>query len=1193
MVAGPDPGWCLAVDREPRSVGRDPACDLTLVDPRLSRRHLEVRSRRGVVEVRDLGSANGTRVRRARRSVLRRGRSGWASPGRPLGARWRTVTLGSDVLLGGSVIRVRLRPGLDPAGGRPAWRRVGARARLPGGPGAAGPGLAPAGTAPASAPAPRPGTRSTRWAASLLLAVSSLPLLLASGASGGRLALFAAVPVLLALAGSAVGRAPRASTPRPADPAAVLVAAAAGGGLTIDGTDRPADGGTGSWLVSTAGDGVLDPFAEGPVALVGEPAATEAAARWLVCQLAVAHPPSALRIDLPPPPSWWWAQELPHAAGIHGRTSGAPDRPTAAGDRQGPRTLVVEAGGRSRPSRGESPAHHAAGSATALVALVRTVADVPVRCRRVIEVSPQDHQVSADWAWHVVTSLALHATTTGTAMLPSDVAITPMLADPFLAWAKDDGRLAAAFTHDGDGPLEVDLAREGPHALVAGTTGSGKSELLLCWVLALACRYPPSALTIVAIDYKGGATFGPLAGLPHLAGVLTDLDGAGTARALAGLQAELERRERRLAAAGARDLPAYRRAVAASKGLRTRRGVDGEDDGDREPLAPLGRLLVVVDEFRVLAEEHPDLMAGLVRTAAQGRSLGIHLVLATQRPAGALSADLRANLTVSLCLRVLTPADSHDVIGSGDAAALPPVPGRAILHGGHRRAASAGPPGAVTVQAAWSGPEDAVRQAVQRAAAAADRSGERSAEPLWAPPLPARAVASSAVELTTTGASDSLPIMLVDRPAERRPAEWAWVPGLAPLLLAGSPGTGRTTALQTVAAAALGRGWAVHVAHGGEPAAWAAVHGLRDHPGLGTMVGADDPRRLVRLLDLLQDSRGPAILCVDDVDAVAAACDRMSGPAGTERLGRLLRDGRARGLGVAVAGPLAVLGSRWAEVARHRIVLGPLDSGQAALAGVPRAVVLDRPVAGRAVLIGDGPPVHAQVLLPAARLPAAHPPREDRAAPRLRVLPLHPCAEDVRGQQEPAAHDARAAPRGLDAVPLGLGDDHAGVILLELPAGARVVVAGPPESGRTSALRWIGESLQQRGRRHVGVAPGMPGTDAGSDATVLVDDADLLGQEDADAVVRCWRDHPGAVVVAARSAWLATGYGALVGLLRGARTVLLLGPLRGGCAHLSGADVLSHADPAAPRHPGRGVLVGPRRCVPIQLPAPPAPVLSR
>ncbi|MFN0281862.1 MAG: FtsK/SpoIIIE domain-containing protein, partial [Kineosporiaceae bacterium] len=254
------------------------------------------------------------------------------------------------------------------------------------------------------------------------------------------------------------------------------------------------------------------------------------------------------------------------------------------------------------------------------------------------------------------------------------------------------------------GPWVVDLRRDGPHALVAGTTGAGKSELLRTLVASLAVEHPPHELNVLLVDYKGGTAFAGLAGLPQVCGLLTDLDAHLARRALASLHAELRRRERLLRAAGVGDLDGYDRLG---------------------PRTALPRLVVVVDEFRVLAEELPELLDGLVRVAALGRSLGVHLVLATQRPAGVVSADMRANLNLRLALRVRDRADSDDVVEAPDAARLPADrPGRALLRVG------GGP--LVTVQSALvsGGPARAPgRPRVTRLRDSADRSAGPTVRP--------------------------------------------------------------------------------------------------------------------------------------------------------------------------------------------------------------------------------------------------------------------------------------------------------------------------------------------------------------------------------------------------------------------------------------------------------------------------------
>src|SRR5690606_37056086 len=159
-------------------------------------------------------------------------------------------------------------------------------------------------------------------------------------------------------------------------------------------------------------------------------------------------------------------------------------------------------------------------------------------------------------------------------------------------------------------------------------------ELLQALLLGLALTRSPADLALVLVDFKGGASLGPCPGLPHVVGRVTDLDPGLAARALAGVRAELRRRARVLADHGAPDVDAL-------------------------PSGTLPRLVVVFDEFRAPTDDLPELLPGLLRTAAQGRSLGVHLVLATQRPGGAVGPDLRANVGARVALRVTDPAESR------------------------------------------------------------------------------------------------------------------------------------------------------------------------------------------------------------------------------------------------------------------------------------------------------------------------------------------------------------------------------------------------------------------------------------------------------------------------------------------------------------------------------------------------------
>lgn len=212
----------------------------------------------------------------------------------------------------------------------------------------------------------------------------------------------------------------------------------------------------------------------------------------------------------------------------------------------------------------------------------------------------------------------------------------------------------------------LSLGDEHPHMLIAGTTGCGKSEVLRTLVAALACRYSPERLEFLFVDFKGGAALSPLTGLPHRSTLLTDLAPEDVRRALEFLRSELRRRERLLAGLGLSDFQSLLTTTPASRELEFR------------------ELVVVVDEVKMLADAFSTAGDELAKIATVGRSLGIHLVLATQRPQGAVPADVRANITQAMCLRVRTEQDSADIIGAVVAAGISSTtPGRAFIDSGH------------------------------------------------------------------------------------------------------------------------------------------------------------------------------------------------------------------------------------------------------------------------------------------------------------------------------------------------------------------------------------------------------------------------------------------------------------------------------------------------------------------------------
>lgn len=270
------------------------------------------------------------------------------------------------------------------------------------------------------------------------------------------------------------------------------------------------------------------------------------------------------------------------------------------------------------------------------------------------------------------------ADATGRRDLPRQVRLTDLLniADirayqPDLLWNIDPNKSwhpVPVGLVDAAHPLIINLneGAHGAHGMIAGTTGSGKSQLLLTFLMALAVRHSPDRLNLMLIDFKGGATFRDLADLPHTVGVVTDLHGYMTERALLAINSELDRRKSALAACRVADIHEYR-AKASANGAN---------------LAPIPNLMIVIDEFDEMARDYPDLVLEFVRVAKQGRSLGVHMLFATQQPAS-IKEGMLLNLAYNIALRVTSPNDSRAVVGLPDAAYLATdTPGRGIFRAG-------------------------------------------------------------------------------------------------------------------------------------------------------------------------------------------------------------------------------------------------------------------------------------------------------------------------------------------------------------------------------------------------------------------------------------------------------------------------------------------------------------------------------
>ena len=415
------------------------------------------------------------------------------------------------------------------------------------------------------------------------------------------------------------------------------------------------------------------------------------------------------------------------------------------------------------------------------------------------------------------------------------------------AWGRRPARddLCAPIGTSADGTLvtldvkEAAHGGSGPHGLVVGATGSGKSELLRTLLTALAIGHPPENLAFLLADFKGGATFAPLAGLPHVAGVVTNLDADAALidRFRDALGGEVLARQELFAAAGVSSLQDYA-AVA----------------GDQTELRPLPRLLVVVDEFSEMLLARPDLTELFATIGRLGRSIGVFLLLATQRLDTGRLRGLESHLSYRICLRTFSESESREAIGGAEAFRLPMEPGWAYLVTGgrpprlfraatvsrpHRAAAEVPPPTASPVvlpfcadndlaariselsrsdrlgQApghdrpveAGEGPRsssvlDAAVRRIQEVAA--DLPSGRPVRPIWLPPLPARLFLGSVLEAATSRTTESsdeagikVPIGLIDRPERQRQEVLVWdtAQGNGNLLIVGAGRAGKSTAL--------------------------------------------------------------------------------------------------------------------------------------------------------------------------------------------------------------------------------------------------------------------------------------------------------------------------------------------------------------------------------------------------------------
>ena len=587
-------------------------------------------------------------------------------------------------------------------------------------------------------------------------------------------------------------------------------------------------------------------------------------------------------------------------------------------------------------------------------------------------------------------------------------------------WKRDQGyALRGPIGHTETGPLMLDLVEHGPHGLIGGTSGAGKSELVMSLVAGLIAENPPDRVNFLFIDYKGGASSDLFRPAPHTVGYVTNLDGLLAMRALTSLRAELNRR----------------------MNLLQGRAKDLAEMIERHPDEAPPSLVIVVDEFATLVKEIPDFVAGMVDVAQRGRSLGIHLLLATQRPSGAVNDNIKANTNLRIALRMLDGSDSTSVIGSADAAAIPtPLRGRgyARLGAGELVAfqsawsgapllAESGPPpvgvgpfepGRSTagdgIVAAGVGPGSAPSQTggadtgrtqidalLESVVEAAGMLGLERGRAPWLEVLPsvipldqvrARSIPSTANDAVTPGTR--VVLGMVDDPEAQ--AQYPAVVDLARtggLLVSGSGGSGKSTALITAAVSAAvddSEGGGGQLTIFGIDVASRELLGLNRLPQCAAVATGDDLEAVTRIIDRLDReferrrealaesvaaSAAPpretsVLLVIDGLEALLQTMEQGAGAAGLApylvALHRLLAEGRQVGIFPLVATPRSsTIRTAVASALGSRLVLRQSDPQGYTEVGLPAAQAKDLRLAAGQGFVNGGQLIQVASLAPA------------------------------------------------------------------------------------------------------------------------------------------------------------------------------------------------------------------------------------
>ncbi|MEY2398408.1 MAG: segregation ATPase FtsK/SpoIIIE, family [Actinomycetota bacterium] len=833
-------------------------------------------------------------------------------------------------------------------------------------------------------------------------------------------------------------------------------------------------------------------FAAGPVVIDGPDEVLDALTVWLVAQTVALVGPHELDVVVVTdyPARWAWTAWLPHTRGTVAVLNGAAS-PAALPGPAAPLRLLVLDGPTStawyqptsapnawqlwrvrRP--GAAPAH----AATVVTATGETSGRIDSSTGTIANVRLDALGAPDAFASELALHLSrLHSPLAAGTATTDEVALSELMPSITRAselvpqWQSAANELEVVVGRNDVGPLRVALRGQNSHVLVAGTTGSGKTRLLETLGVSVAAAHSPAHLNLLVIDFKGGNELSAIASLPHCVGLVSDRDMAEVDRALAALTRELARRDELFASAGATDL----------------------DDYTTKTGAVLARLLVIADEFGQFRRDDPlgQRVNTLLRIAAQGRSKGLHLVLATQSPSVDVTPEIRQNVGVRMCLRVAEAAESVAVLGVPDAAALT-QPGRVIIAVDNDltvgQVALAGAPG--------NGPSDRVivrdlfdaatrrhdaehetraplLPAIAEAMRAATNAAGAFARPLLRPPLRDRVDRRDLAGAKRSWTAAGFVIGERDRPGASDAAPLTFDPARdGAITFVGGPRSGRTEALLSLAEAARDQSDGAHPV---------AVHAIDWAGGLAVLNGADGDagvvrrgdtehlRRVVRWLATDGIDGVTRLVLVDGLDALFRDLREIDGGAFASFVADVLQNGPRRRVHVAATVDAGALLTGGALLAGRRVVL-PVDDAALALASglPPRRVRLP----GRAIVMPDGDEVHIGL--------AGQPARGRRAAGSIAPMPARVRVDDL---------PAGAAEHFV----LGVGGDAAlEPVAVDLDAfGPVAAVIGRAGSGRSTALETIAatytgtRTIVRIGRNHA--------TDwtpaAGAPALVLVDDA--------------------------------------------------------------------------------------------------------